>query len=169
MALTNSAWGKAWRTGSIMPLTTAFAIAESFGLESGVNKRLGEAPAFYGIFTVILAIGAVVVMVPGLDPVGAIVSSQYLQGLFLPIILAFIVQLASSERLLGVHASPRWLRMAGWGAVALLAAPLAWQATTTLFREYEARTLVKGNQGTIMLQAAFGLLMAVGMGASTLF
>ena len=55
------------------------------------------------------------------------------------------------------------------GAVALLAAPLAWQATTTLFREYEARTLVKGNQGTIMLQAAFGLLMAVGMGASTLF
>ena len=106
---------------AIMPLTTAFAIAESFGLESGVNKKLGEAPAFYGIFTVILAIGAVVVMVPGLDPVGAIVSSQYLQGLFLPIILAFIVRLASSERLLGVHASPRWLRMAGWGAVALLA------------------------------------------------
>ena len=54
------------------------------------------------------------------------------------------------------------------GAIAILAAPLAWQATTTLFREYETRTLVKGNQGTIMLQATFGLLMAVGMGASTL-
>ena len=54
------------------------------------------------------------------------------------------------------------------GAIAVLAAPLAWQATTTLFREYETRTLVKGNQGTIMLQATFGILMAVGMGASTL-
>jgi 1,4-dihydroxy-2-naphthoate octaprenyltransferase len=54
------------------------------------------------------------------------------------------------------------------GAVALLTAPLAWQATTTLFREYEARTLVKGNQGTIILQATFGLLMAIGMGVSTL-
>jgi 1,4-dihydroxy-2-naphthoate octaprenyltransferase len=55
------------------------------------------------------------------------------------------------------------------GAIAILAAPLAWQATRTLFREYETRTLVKGNQGTIMLQATFGILMAVGMGASTLF
>jgi manganese transport protein len=59
-------------------------------------------------------------MIPGLDPIGAIVGSQYLQGLFLPIVLAFIVKLASSRALLGVHASPRWLQAAGWGAVVLL-------------------------------------------------
>ena len=55
------------------------------------------------------------------------------------------------------------------GVVAVLAAPFAWQATRTLFREYETRSLVKGNQGTIILQATFGILMAVGMGASTLW
>ena len=105
---------------AIMPLTTAFALSEAFGFESGVDKKLGEAPIFYGIFTVILVIGAGVVMIPGLDPIGAIVGSQYLQGLFLPIVLAFIVKLASSRVLLGAHASPRWLQITGWAAVMLL-------------------------------------------------
>ena len=105
---------------AIMPLTTAFALSEAFGFESGVDKKLGEAPIFYGIFTVILVIGAGVLMIPGLDPIGAIVGSQYLQGLFLPIVLAFIVKLASSRVLLGAHASPRWLQITGWAAVVLL-------------------------------------------------
>jgi len=105
---------------AIMPLTTAFALSEAFGFESGVDKKLGEAPICYGIFTVILVIGAGVVMIPGLDPIGAIVGSQYLQGLFLPIVLAFIVKLASSRVLLGAHASPRWLQVTGWAAVVLL-------------------------------------------------
>jgi Mn2+/Fe2+ NRAMP family transporter len=105
---------------AIMPLTTAFALSEAFGFESGVDKKLGEAPIFYGIFTVILVIGAGVVMIPGLDPIGAIVGSQYLQGLFLPIVLAFIVKLASSRVLLGAHVSPRWLEITGWAAVVLL-------------------------------------------------
>jgi Mn2+/Fe2+ NRAMP family transporter len=107
---------------AIMPLTTAFALAEAFGFESGVDKGLRDAPIFYGIFTALLAVGAIVVMVPGLDPIGAIVASQYLQGLFLPIVLAFIVQLSGSSSLLGEHASPRWLRLVGWGAVLLLGA-----------------------------------------------
>ena len=105
---------------AIMPLTTAFALAEAFGFESGVDKGLRDAPIFYGIFTALLAVGAIVVMVPGLDPIGAIVASQYLQGLFLPIVLAFIVQLSGSSSLLGEHASPRWLRLIGWGMVMLL-------------------------------------------------
>jgi len=105
---------------AIMPLTTAFALSEAFGFESGVDKKLSEAPIFYGIFAVILVIGAGVVMIPGLDPIGAIVGSQYLQGLFLPIVLAFIVKLASSRVLLGAHASPRWLQITGWAAVMLL-------------------------------------------------
>jgi Mn2+/Fe2+ NRAMP family transporter len=107
---------------AIMPLTTAFALAEAFGFESGVDKSLRDAPIFYAIFTAILAFGAAVVMMPGLDPIGAIVGSQYLQGLFLPIVLAFIVQLSGSRSLLGVNASPRWLRTTGWAVVALLAA-----------------------------------------------
>jgi Mn2+/Fe2+ NRAMP family transporter len=106
---------------AIMPLTTAFALSEAFGFESGVDKRLSEAPIFYGIFTAILAIGAIVVMLPGLNPIGAIISSQYLQGLFLPIVLAFIVKLTSSKSLLGEHVSPRWLRLVGWSSVAILA------------------------------------------------
>ncbi len=56
----------------------------------------------------------------GADAIGAIVGSQYLQGLFLPIVLVFIVKLASSRGLLGKHASPRWLQVTGWATVVLL-------------------------------------------------
>ena len=38
-----------------------------------------------------------------------------------PIVLAFIVKLTSSKSLLGEHVSPRWLRIAGWSSVAILA------------------------------------------------
>ena len=48
-------------------------------------------------------------------------------------------------------------------AVALLTAPMALSATRRLFRDYEARSLVKSNSGTIALQGLFGLLFAIGV------
>jgi 1,4-dihydroxy-2-naphthoate octaprenyltransferase len=46
---------------------------------------------------------------------------------------------------------------ASWVAATL---PVAVSATWVLFRDYEKRTLVKGNRNTILLQALFGLIMA---------
>jgi hypothetical protein len=40
---------------------------------------------------------------------------------------------------------------------------MAFSATRRLFRDYEARSLVKSNSGTIALQGLFGLLFAIGV------
>ena len=54
-----------------MPLSTAFVICEAFGWESGVDKRFRDAPAFFSIYTLVLAVGALVVLLPGPRPAPA--------------------------------------------------------------------------------------------------
>src|SRR3954470_3318917 len=93
----------------IMPISTAFVICEAFGWESGVGKQIRDAPAFFTLFTFVLAVGAFVTMLPGIDLIGLIVGSQYLQGLLLPIVLVFMVKLVNNKRLLGTHANGRML------------------------------------------------------------
>ena len=93
----------------IMPISTAFVICEAFGWESGVGKPVRDAPAFFGLFTFVLAAGAVITLIPGLDLISLIVGSQYLQGLLLPIVLVFMVLLVNNRRLMGKDANGRFM------------------------------------------------------------
>ena len=60
-------FGASVLAATIMPLSTAFVICEAFGWESGVDKRFADARAFFSIYTFVLAAGALVVLIPGLD------------------------------------------------------------------------------------------------------
>ena len=91
----------------IMPISTAFVICEAFGWESGVGKPVRDAPAFFGLFTFVLASGAIVTLLPGLDLISLIVGSQYLQGLLLPIVLIFMLLLVNNRRLMGATTNGR--------------------------------------------------------------
>jgi len=55
--------------------------------------------------------GAVVVLIPGIDLIGIILASQYLQGLLLPIVLIFMVRLVNDRALLGRHVNGRALNV----------------------------------------------------------
>ncbi|HEY6058546.1 MAG TPA: Nramp family divalent metal transporter [Candidatus Limnocylindrales bacterium] len=94
-------FGASVLAATIMPLSTAYVVCEAFGWESGVGKRFGDARAFFGIYTLVLAVGALVVLLPGLDPIPVIVASQNLQGLLLPIVLVFMFLLVNDGRLMG--------------------------------------------------------------------
>jgi Mn2+/Fe2+ NRAMP family transporter len=114
-------FGASVLAATIMPLSTAFVICEAFGWESGVDKRFRDAPSFFAIYTLILGLGALVVLIPGLDLLGLIVGSQYLQGLLLPIILVFMVLLVNDERLMGRFRNGRKANVVAWTAVGLVA------------------------------------------------
>src|SRR5204863_5004928 len=88
-------FGASVLAATIMPISTAFVICEAFGWESGVGKPWRDAPIFFSIYTFVLAIGAVIVLLPGLDPIPVIIASQNLQGLLLPIVLVFMVLLVN--------------------------------------------------------------------------
>ncbi len=101
-------FGASVLAATIMPISTAYVICEAFGWESGVGHRFRDAPAFFGLYSFVLFAGALVVLIPGLDPIGLIVGSQNLQGLLLPIVLVFMLLLVNDRALLGRHANGRW-------------------------------------------------------------
>jgi NRAMP (natural resistance-associated macrophage protein)-like metal ion transporter len=113
-------FGASVLAATIMPITTAFVICEAFGWESGVGKPFRDAPTFFGIYTFVLAFGALVVLIPGLDLLPMIVGSQYLQGLLLPVVLVFMVLLVNDKRLMGRYRNGRLLNVLAWGAVGLV-------------------------------------------------
>ena len=89
--------------GSVVPLSTAYAVTEAFGWERGVGQRFAEAPAFFGIFTGLLVVGAVTVLLPGIPLVSLILFSQDVNGLILPVILLYMLVLVNDRRMLGRH------------------------------------------------------------------
>ncbi len=66
---------------AILPLTTAYAVCEAFGLESGLDKRFDDAPAFNGILTAFLVVPALVAIIPGLSLVKVMILSQDVNGI----------------------------------------------------------------------------------------
>jgi Mn2+/Fe2+ NRAMP family transporter len=115
-------FGASVLAATIMPISTAFVICEAFGWESGVDKRFKDARPFFGIYTFVLGLGALVVLIPGLDLLPVIVASQNLQGLLLPIVLVFMVLLVNDERIMGRYRNGRLLNVLAWGAVGLVIA-----------------------------------------------
>lgn len=115
-------FGASVLAATIMPISTAFVICEAFGWESGVDKRFEDARAFFGIYTFVLGLGALVVLIPSLDLLPLIVASQNLQGLLLPVVLVFMVLLVNDGRIMGSHRNGRIANILAWGAVGLVIA-----------------------------------------------
>jgi len=113
-------FGASVLAATVMPLTTAYAVCESFGWESGVSRKFREAPAFMGLYTALIVIGAVVVLIPGLPLIGVILVSQNLNGILLPIILVFMVRLVNNPRIMGIHTNPTWLNVLAWSLTSLI-------------------------------------------------
>jgi Mn2+/Fe2+ NRAMP family transporter len=113
-------FGASVLAATVMPLTTAYAVCESFGWESGVSRKFSEAPAFMGLYTALIVIGAIVVLIPGLPLIGVILVSQNLNGILLPIILIFMLRLVNNPRIMGKHTNPAWLNVLTWGLTGLV-------------------------------------------------
>jgi Mn2+/Fe2+ NRAMP family transporter len=102
----------------IMPLSTSYAICEAFGWESGISKNFREAPVFMSLFTLLLVFGAVVVLIPGISLIPLILSAQIANGILLPIVLVFILRLATDRRVMGDAVNGRVGTILGWGTAA---------------------------------------------------
>jgi len=117
-------FGASLLAATVMPLSTSYAICEAFGWESGISKDFREAPVFMGLFTLLLVIGALVVLSPSVPLFPLILVSQNVNGLLLPITLVFILRLAGDRKLMGDQANGRVSQIIGIGA-ALVASALA--------------------------------------------
>jgi NRAMP (natural resistance-associated macrophage protein)-like metal ion transporter len=102
---------------SILPISTAYAVCEGMGLESGLDKRFDEAPAFYWLYTALIVFGAGVVLVPSLPLFRVMAVSQVVNGIVLPFVLVFMLLLINDRELMGEHVNSRWFNSVAWGTV----------------------------------------------------
>ena len=104
----------------ILPLSTAYSVCEGLGFESGVNKRLREAPIFYGLYTLLIVIGAGAILIPRFPLVKMILLSQVLNGVLLPLVLIFMIMLINKRDLMGSWINSRWVNLVSWLTVVFM-------------------------------------------------
>src|SRR5271163_3286868 len=84
---------------SILPLSTAYTVCEGLGFESGLDKSFHEAKFFYWLYSLLIALGAAVVLIPNFPMIQIAVLSQVLNGVLLPVIMIFMLRLIDKRDL----------------------------------------------------------------------
>ncbi|HJZ75311.1 MAG TPA: divalent metal cation transporter [Vicinamibacterales bacterium] len=107
---------------SILPISTAYAVCEGLGLESGLDKRFEEAPAFYWLYTLLIVFGAGVILVPRFPLFRVMVLSQVANGVLLPFVLIFVLLLVNDRELMGSYTNSRWYNVVSWFTVGVMIA-----------------------------------------------
>jgi Mn2+/Fe2+ NRAMP family transporter len=116
--------GASFLAAAVVPLSTAYGLAEAVGAERSVSRRFREAPLFLGLFTAEVVIGAGVALAPG-NLIDLLINTQILNGIITPVILAFILILANRRSVLGDAVNGTRFRVVAAicvGVVAVLAA-----------------------------------------------
>ncbi|MCU1288626.1 MAG: natural resistance-associated macrophage protein [Acidobacteria bacterium] len=112
--------GASLLAGAVLPLATAYAVSEAFGIPKGVNLDFRRGKTFFSIFTALIVIGAGIALIPNVPIFPLLVGIQVLNGVLLPIILVFILLLVNDRRLMGDLKNSRACNVLGWGTFLLI-------------------------------------------------
>ncbi len=105
---------------AILPLSTAYSVCEGIGWERGIDKKLKEAPEFYTLYTLMIAVGAGSILIPGMPLLKVLYLSQVANGILLPAVLVFMLLLANNRELLGDAVNSSTFNLAAWALVVAL-------------------------------------------------
>src|ERR1700730_16407490 len=105
---------------SILPISTAYAVCEGLGFESGLDKKFHEAPVFYWLYTLLIIAGAGVLLIPHLPLVNVLVLSQVVNGILLPFVLIFMLLLTNDKELMGDYTNSRGFNVVAWTTVVVM-------------------------------------------------
>jgi NRAMP (natural resistance-associated macrophage protein)-like metal ion transporter len=101
---------------SILPISTAYTVCEGMGFESGVDKNFREAPLFYWLYTLLIAGGAVTVLIlPDAQLINVAILSQVLNGVLLPVVIILMLLLINRTDLMGEHKNSHLWNWIAWG------------------------------------------------------
>ena len=126
-------FGASMLAAGVLPLATAYSISEALGFEKGVSRSFREAPIFIGIFTFLIAVGALIAIIPGLPLIRVLVVTQFINGLLLPVMLIAILRLAGDRKLMGEYANGAVYNVLAWLTVFIVSALSLVLAAKTLF------------------------------------
>jgi Mn2+/Fe2+ NRAMP family transporter len=116
---------------SILPLSTAHVICEGLGFEAGIDHKFSEAPIFYWLYTILIVFGAGIVLLPNAPLWKILIFSQVGNGIWLPVVVIFILLLVNRRDLMGEYVNTLTFNVVAWvTAIAMI--------LLTLFLSYTA-------------------------------
>ena len=74
---------------------------------SRLDKKFAEAPEFYGLYSLMIFLGAGIILLPDLPLSAIMFLSQVLNGVVLPFILVFMLLLVNDRGLMGSTSTGR--------------------------------------------------------------
>jgi Mn2+/Fe2+ NRAMP family transporter len=101
-------------SATILPLSTVYTVCEGLGFESGLDNKFSEAPVFYWLYTVLIALGAGVILIPNLPLFKIILGSQVVNGMVLPFVLIFMLLLINKKELMGKYVNSTLMNVLAW-------------------------------------------------------
>lgn len=107
-------------SATILPLATAFYVCEAFGFEAGIDKKWEEAPEFYVLYTTILAIAAIIILIPSAPLIQITLWSQILNGILLPVVLICMILLVNKKSIMGKYVNKPLNNIIGYTSVVVL-------------------------------------------------
>lgn len=107
-------------SASILPLATAYYICEGMGWESGVNKTFKEAPQFMWLYTILIAIGSLIVLIPNAPLIAIMWISQVINGIMLPFVLIFMLLLINKTELMGDYKNSKLFNRIAWATTVIM-------------------------------------------------
>jgi len=121
---------------SILPLSTAYTVCEGLGFESGVGKSFREAPVFYWLYTILIAAGAGLILLPRLPLIKIQLYSQAINGVAIAPVLIFMLLLVNKKELMGEYVNSRLYNIGAWTltvVMTILSVPFVWDTLRQIF------------------------------------
>ncbi len=89
----------------VVPLSTAYAFSEFFGLSGSLDSDYQTSKTFYILFITQLVAAALITAIPGISLFHLAVATQTLNAMILPLVFYYLIRLASRHDLMGGHAN----------------------------------------------------------------
>jgi hypothetical protein len=139
-------------------LATSYAFGDVFGLKHSLHRGFSDAKQFYLSYIAMVAMAAVVVVIPG-APLGLITTAvQALAGLLLPSASVFLLLLCNDREVLGPWVNRHWLNMVAGLIVGVLLLLSGILMTTTLFPDLDVVAVAQYLAVTLVVLAAAGIV-----------
>ena len=104
----------------VLTSTTAYTVSETFNWRTGLDQKVNQAKSFYAVLTLSFFVGLSIALAK-FNPIQILFYSQVVNGLVTPIILGFILKLASKEVLMKSYVISKTQKAVGWLTVAIMA------------------------------------------------
>lgn len=105
---------------SILPLATAYYVCEGMGWEAGIDHNFKSAPQFMWLYTGLIAIGALVILIPDAPLIAIMLVSQVVNGVMLPFVLIFMLLLVNNKELMGEYVNTKTFNRIAWTTVIVM-------------------------------------------------